>query len=129
MSAATTVADLVDAVRCGDLDLSSLGASMHDRAVELYPVPRSLTGPGVRETLTDNVQLPKVIMAWHSPAHYTEGDADLDLLAAILEEGKASRLYKALVYDKPLAQEILGQRVTNLSRSHSGWHSMEIAKR
>ncbi|AKT39447.1 peptidase M16 [Chondromyces crocatus] len=60
----------------------------------------------VRETLTDNVQLPKVIMAWHSPAHYAEGDADLDLLAAILEEGKASRLYKALVYDKPLAQEI-----------------------
>jgi len=60
----------------------------------------------VRETITDNVQLPKVVMAWHSPPHFGPGDADLDLLAAILDEGKASRLYKALIYDKALAQEV-----------------------
>jgi zinc protease len=60
----------------------------------------------VRETIEDNVKLPKVIMAWHSPAHFAAGDAELDLLATILERGKASRLYKALVYDKALAQEV-----------------------
>lgn len=60
----------------------------------------------VRETVTDNVKLPKTIMAWHSPARFTPGDAELDLAAAILQEGKASRLYKALVYDRHLAQEV-----------------------
>ncbi len=37
----------------------------------------------VRETLTDDVKLPKIIMAWHSPARYAPGDArGLDLFAA-----------------------------------------------
>jgi zinc protease len=61
----------------------------------------------VRETILDNVELPKVVMAWHSPAQFAPGDADLDLLALILDSGKASRLYKALVYDAALAQEVV----------------------
>lgn len=60
----------------------------------------------VRETIPDDVKLPKVIMAWHSAAHFAAGDAELDLAAAVLEDGKASRLYKALVYDKSLAQDV-----------------------
>ncbi|WP_437592242.1 M16 family metallopeptidase [Sorangium sp. So ce1000] len=60
----------------------------------------------VRKTIEDNVNLPKVVMAWHSPAHFAPGDAELDLLATALDQGKASRLYKALVYDKQLAQEV-----------------------
>ncbi len=60
----------------------------------------------VRETIPDTVELPKVVMSWHSPARFTPGDAELDLASVILEEGKSSRLYKALVYDHPLAQEV-----------------------
>lgn len=45
------VAGLVDAVRAGEVDLAALGESMHARMAELYPVPRSLTGDGVRATL------------------------------------------------------------------------------
>lgn len=60
----------------------------------------------VRETIEDNVQLPKVVMAWPSAPHFATGDAELDLLATVLDQGKASRLYKAVVYDKPLAQEV-----------------------
>jgi predicted Zn-dependent peptidase len=56
--------------------------------------------------MTDDVKLPKIVMAWHSPKRFAPGDAELDLLALILQNGKASRLYKALVYDKPLAQEV-----------------------
>lgn len=63
-------------------------------------------GRVVRETMPDDVNLPKVIMAWHSPARFAPGDAEMDLVASILEEGKASRLYKTLVYDKSLAQEV-----------------------
>jgi zinc protease len=63
-------------------------------------------GKIVRETIPDKVELGKVVMAWHSPARYASGDADLDLLSVVLTDGKASRLYKALVYDQALAQEV-----------------------
>jgi zinc protease len=70
----------------------------------------------VRETMVDEVKLPKLIMAWHSPKRFAPGDADLDLLGEILQDGKASRLYKALVYDHPLAQEVHAeQRSQDLS--------------
>ncbi len=60
----------------------------------------------VKETLEDDVELPKVIMAWQSPRHFGPGDAELDLLATSLATGKASRLYKALVYDQKIAQSV-----------------------
>jgi predicted Zn-dependent peptidase len=70
----------------------------------------------VPETVVDDVKLPKIVMAWHSPRIYAPGDAELDLLGLVLEEGKASRLYKALVYDHPLAQEVSAeQRSAELS--------------
>lgn len=60
----------------------------------------------VRETLEDDVELPKVVMAWQSPKHFAPGDAELDLLATSLATGKASRLYKALVYEQKIAQTV-----------------------
>jgi zinc protease len=60
----------------------------------------------VRETILDNVELPKTIIAYHSPARFAPGDAEMDLAGVILEHGKASRLYKALVYDRSIAQEV-----------------------
>ncbi len=60
----------------------------------------------VRETIQDQVELPKVIMAWQSPKHFAPGDAELDLLASVLSSGKASRLYRSLVYEKKLAQSV-----------------------
>ena len=60
----------------------------------------------VRETLQDDVELPKVILAWQSPKHFAPGDAELDLLSAILASGKASRLVQSLVYEQKLAQSV-----------------------
>ena len=54
----------------------------------------------------DNVSLPRLYLAWHTPAYYSPGDAEFDLLASILASGKSSRLYKALVYDKQIAQDV-----------------------
>lgn len=76
----------------------------------------------VRETMTDNVKLPKIVMAWHAPPRYAPGDAELDVAAAILQDGKASRLYKALVYDKPLAQHV---SASNQSQDHSSVFTIE----
>jgi zinc protease len=59
-----------------------------------------------RQTIDDNVSLPKLIVAWPSPAHLAPGDAELDLLSQVLSAGKGSRLYKSLVYEKKLAQSV-----------------------
>ncbi|MBX3261504.1 MAG: insulinase family protein [Labilithrix sp.] len=60
----------------------------------------------VRETIEDEVELEKIVMAWQSPRHFGPGDAELDLLSTALASGKASRLYKALVYEQKLAQSV-----------------------
>jgi predicted Zn-dependent peptidase len=52
------------------------------------------------------VELPRVVIAWPSPAFFAAGDADLDLLARVLTAGKTSRLYKRLVYDDQIAQDV-----------------------
>jgi predicted Zn-dependent peptidase len=52
------------------------------------------------------VELPRVVVAWPSPAFFAAGDADLDLLARVLAGGKTSRLYKRLVYDDQIAQDV-----------------------
>ena len=76
----------------------------------------------VRETILDNVELPKTILAYHSPARFAPGDAEMDLAGVILEHGKASRLYKALVYDRPLAQEVTA---TQYSQDLGSYFSIE----
>jgi len=60
----------------------------------------------VRIVLEDRVELPRVYMAWHSPAMFASGDAEADLLADLLANGKTSRLYRTLVYDKRLALDV-----------------------
>ena len=59
-----------------------------------------------RITVTDTVKLPRVYVAWLTPAIYKPGDAEADLTAEILGGGKSSRLYKTLVYDKQIAQAV-----------------------
>jgi zinc protease len=54
----------------------------------------------------DDVQLPRLYMAWHTPAVFRPGDAEMDILASILTQGRNSRLYKRLVYDMQIAQNV-----------------------
>ncbi len=67
--------------------------------------PAQLTGV-LKETMTDRVQLPRIYLAWLTPAGYQPGDAELDVAADILSGGKNSRLYKRLVYDLQIAQSV-----------------------
>ena len=60
----------------------------------------------VRLVLEDRVELPRLYLAWHSPALFADGDADLDLVAEVLASGKTSRLYRALVFEQRLATEV-----------------------
>jgi len=56
--------------------------------------------------LEDRVELPRVYLAWHSPAMFAAGDADLDLAADLLANGKTSRLYRDLVYRSRIALDV-----------------------
>jgi zinc protease len=59
-----------------------------------------------RLTLEDRVELPRIYMAWHSPAMFASDDAEMDLLADLLATGKTSRLYRTLVYDRRIAVDV-----------------------
>ncbi len=54
----------------------------------------------------DEVQLPRVYLAWKSDKFFGEDDASLDLLADILSGSKNSRLFKSLVFEKQIAQDV-----------------------
>jgi zinc protease len=71
--------------------------------IEVPPV--SLPGV-VTEQIEDNVQLPRLFILWHTPPTYAPGDAELDVVSNVLTAGKNSRLYKRLVYDLQVAQNV-----------------------
>jgi zinc protease len=73
------------------------------------PEPVSAEGTLSREhrlLLEDRVELPRVYVAWHSPAMFADGDAEMDLLADLLANGKTSRLYRTLVYERRIAVDV-----------------------
>jgi zinc protease len=69
------------------------------------PKPATLAKPASL-ALKDAVQLPRAVQVWHSPAGFADGDAEAELLAALLGGGKSSRLYQSLVYQRKLAESV-----------------------
>jgi zinc protease len=69
------------------------------------PEPPTLDD-GRRLLLEDRVELPRIYMAWLTLPMFAEGDADLDLAADILANGKTSRLYRRLVFEERLATDV-----------------------
>jgi zinc protease len=65
------------------------------------PAPRA-----VHWQKTDDVPLPRIYLAWHTPALFASGDAELDLWSNVLTDGKNSRLYFPLVYDSKVAKDV-----------------------
>jgi zinc protease len=66
-----------------------------------------------RAVVTDQIELPRVYMAWLTSPAYQPGDAELAIAGQILGGGKSSRLYKSLVYDKQIAQEVSASQGSN----------------
>jgi zinc protease len=73
--------------------------------VDPVHVPASLS-KDVRIQFEDRVELPRLYLAWLTPAMFAEGDADLDLATDLLANGKTSRLYRRLVFDERLATDV-----------------------
>jgi zinc protease len=76
-----------------------------------------------RQTMEDRVQLPRLYLTWHSTPQSGEDDATLDIVADILAGGKNSRLYKSLVYEKQIAQDVSAYQD---SREVAGLFQVEV---
>jgi len=60
----------------------------------------------VRIYFEDRVELPRLYLAWLTPAMFAQGDADLDLGTDLLANGKTSRLYRRLVFEERIATDV-----------------------
>jgi len=54
----------------------------------------------------DNVQLSKLYLTWETAKLYDTDDATLDILSDVLTGSKNGRLFKSLVFDKQIAQDV-----------------------
>src|SRR5262245_49112751 len=70
-----------------------------------YRTPAPLTQQVVVNS-TDDFKVPRVYLAWRGPTAFSAGEPALAMAAAILGGGKTSRLYKRLVYDEKVAQDV-----------------------
>jgi zinc protease len=79
-------------------------------------MPR-LNGEKIIE-VSDRVPQERTYFAWHTPAFFDPGDAELELAATILTDGLSSRLNKSLVYDKQLCSDVVSFQYTHENSSN-----------
>ncbi len=75
------------------------------------PVPKPLSAQK-RVAVEDEVELPRVYIAWQSPKLFADGDAALDILGEVLASGKSARLVHRLVMDERIAQSVSAAQVS-----------------
>jgi zinc protease len=101
-------------VIAGDIDFDRTRALVEKwfnelpRGASVEPVapPAAVLTAVKRQTITDQVSLPRLYLAWLTPRYFAPGDATLDLVSSIMTGGKNSRLYKRLVYEDQIAQDV-----------------------
>jgi zinc protease len=79
------------------------------RGPQIPPRPSPVPVVVPRDTflvLQDKVQIPRVYYTWASVKNFSHDDAALNVLGSVLADGKNSRLYKRLVYDLQIAQDV-----------------------
>lgn len=99
----------------GDIDPKAVKAMVTKYFAE---IPRNADAP-VRPTvpaaalvkdtvliLEDRVQLPRLYFVWHGVKSFHDDEPALDALAETIAGGKSSRLYKTLVYEKQIVQDV-----------------------
>jgi len=94
--------------------------------VEKLRLPAPAMEKPQRIQMTDRVGLARIFLAWHSVPLYGPDDAELEVLADILGNGKTSRLYRTLVRDKQIAQDV---QVSQNSQELAGGFMMSVSAR
>ena len=104
-NASLAIAGDVDADRALDLVAAYFGEIPAGEPPSPVPSAPKHAIPA-RHAIEDRVELPRLYIGWLSPPMYAGGDAELDLLADVLATGKASRLYRSLVYERRIATDV-----------------------
>ena len=105
-NASLAIAGDVDADAALDLVQRYFGDLAPGPAVAaVKPSPVHLHGE-TRLVIEDRIELPRLYLAWMTPTMFADGDAELDLAADILANGKTSRLYRRLVYELRAATDV-----------------------
>jgi zinc protease len=65
-------------------------------------------------TLEDRITLPQVNLVWRTPPAMSDDEAALSALGQVLASGRNSRLYRRLVYDEQVAQNVAGYNAARL---------------
>ena len=112
----------------GDIDKAAtkkliekyFGTLKRGPAVPPVNVPAPVITSERRLVIEDRVELPRLYMAWITPAFFKEGDADADIASGILGQGRVSRLYKKLVYEKQIAQNVTSYQYSTMLGSIFG---------
>lgn len=81
-------------------------------------VPRPEPASSLHWLKQDDVELPRIYLAWHTPALFEQGDAELDLWSSVLGDGKSSRLFQPLVYEQKVAKDVAAFQVSQKMSSY-----------
>jgi zinc protease len=106
-NASLTLAGDIDTARALDLVRAYFGDL--PAGPEVSAVTTSADGRPTGEmrlVLEDRVELPRIYLAWRSPALFAPADAAFDVVADLLANGKTSRLYRRLVHEQRLALDV-----------------------
>jgi zinc protease len=102
----------------GDIDPEAVLDRVHAYFGDLPPGPPvvpvvapELPAVGERRLiLEDRIELPRVYLAWVTPAMFADDDAELDIAADILANGKTSRLYRRMIFDERIAADVVASQ-------------------
>jgi zinc protease len=116
-NASLVIAGDIDPVKTKELVNKWFGEIPRGKPVPPIGAPVAFLSEEKRIVLEDKVQLPRLYINWLSPKHFSPGDAELDILANVLAGGKNSRLYKRLVYDLQIAQDVTAYQDASMLNS------------
>jgi zinc protease len=135
-NASLVIAGDIDFDRTRALVEKWFGEIPRGTVVEPIAPPAAILTAVQKKTLTDKVTLPRLYLAWLTPRFYAPGDSALDLTSSVLAGGKNSRLYKRLVYDMQIAQDVsafqqsgaLGSVFQIVATARTGHSAAELQK-
>jgi zinc protease len=116
-NATLTVAGDIDGPKTKELIAKYFGPIPAGAPVVRRPGGEVRLAAPKRIALEAKVQQPALVVDYPSPANFAPGDRELDVLANVLGNGMASRLYKRLVYDLKIAQAVTASQQSELLAS------------
>jgi len=123
-NATLTIAGDFDPVKAKTLVRQYFGDIPRGPAIPPRPkVPAVVLPKDTFLVMEDRVQLPRTFYNWPTVKLFASDDAAVDVLTAVLTSGKNSRLYKKLVYDMQVAQDV---RASQQSSKLAGYFQIDV---